>query len=337
MRIAGDAPTGLASWNGGEVGAPRDGGACLTLDGRLALSLARVRHLHSGSLEFRDMQEVCVVVPCFNEEHRLRGADFLSFIASHPDASLCFVDDGSRDGTVAVLEAAAIAAVPDRILVHRLPANGGKAEAVRAGVLHVAATGDGRSSATGTPTCRRRSTRSIGCSRRSRRTPGCQLVLGSRVKRLGAHIERRDVAAHHRDAFSRPAPARFSDSRSTTRSAARSCFAPRWPRVFFAIRFSPGGCSTSKCWCVCATTSDVGHRHDAEVPLGRWEEVGGSKLGLSDMINVPLELLKIRAHYNGADSTKSNHESRSARVTELLGSSPCLPSMSPWRSFGYAG
>jgi dolichyl-phosphate beta-glucosyltransferase len=35
-----------------------------------------------------------------------------------------------------------------------------------------------------------------------------------------------------------------------------------------------------------------------EVPLGRWEEVGGSKLGLSDMINVPLELLKIRAHYN---------------------------------------
>ena len=28
-----------------------------------------------------------------------------------------------------------------------------------------------------------------------------------------------------------------------------------------------------------------------EVPLGRWEEVGGSKLKLSDMINVPLELL----------------------------------------------
>jgi hypothetical protein len=39
-----------------------------------------------------------------------------------------------------------------------------------------------------------------------------------------------------------------------------------------------------------------------EVPLGRWEEVGGSKLGLSDMINVPLELLKIRAHYNTSKS-----------------------------------
>jgi hypothetical protein len=35
-----------------------------------------------------------------------------------------------------------------------------------------------------------------------------------------------------------------------------------------------------------------------EVPLAQWEEVGGSKLGLRDMINVPLELLKIRAYYN---------------------------------------
>jgi hypothetical protein len=26
--------------------------------------------------------------------------------------------------------------------------------------------------------------------------------------------------------------------------------------------------------------------------------VGGSKLGLTDLINVPLELLKIRRHYN---------------------------------------
>ena len=35
-----------------------------------------------------------------------------------------------------------------------------------------------------------------------------------------------------------------------------------------------------------------------EVPLGRWEEVGGSKLAVTEMVNVPLELLKIRSHYN---------------------------------------
>jgi len=35
-----------------------------------------------------------------------------------------------------------------------------------------------------------------------------------------------------------------------------------------------------------------------EVPLGRWEDVRGSKLKLRDVVQVPLELLKIRAHYN---------------------------------------
>ena len=84
------------------------------------------------------MPEVCVVVPCFNEEHRLRGDEFLSFVTSHPAASLCFVDDGSRDGTVTVLERLR-ARCPDRILVHQMPTNRGKAEAVRAGILRLAA------------------------------------------------------------------------------------------------------------------------------------------------------------------------------------------------------
>jgi hypothetical protein len=40
-----------------------------------------------------------------------------------------------------------------------------------------------------------------------------------------------------------------------------------------------------------------------EVPLGRWQEVGGSKLRLNDMMNVPLELLTIRARYNSRQSS----------------------------------
>src|SRR5690242_6610452 len=86
------------------------------------------------------MPEVCVVVPCFNEEHRLRGDEFLSFVGHHPAGTVCFVDDGSRDGTLGVLEQLR-ARCPERILVHRMPINRGKAEAVRAGILHVAAGG----------------------------------------------------------------------------------------------------------------------------------------------------------------------------------------------------
>src|SRR5262249_13991243 len=136
------------------------------------------------------MQEVCVVVPCFNEEHRLRAADFLAFVANHPGASLCFVDDGSRDGTVTVLEKLH-AQCPDRILVYRLPKNGGKAEAVRGGVLHVAESGrwpiigywDADLS---TPLAEVDRLLEV-----LQGNPECPLVLGSGVKRLGAQIDRR--------------------------------------------------------------------------------------------------------------------------------------------------
>src|SRR5262245_45523346 len=86
------------------------------------------------------MPEVCVVIPCYNEERRLPRAALLAFLDTHPAAQLWLVDDGSRDGTVSVLEELR-ASRPQQVIVHRLSGNRGKAEAVRAGVLHIAATG----------------------------------------------------------------------------------------------------------------------------------------------------------------------------------------------------
>ena len=44
-----------------------------------------------------------IVVPCYNEEHRLEEAAFLD-LASSGRLRLLFVDDGSTDGTGAVLK-----------------------------------------------------------------------------------------------------------------------------------------------------------------------------------------------------------------------------------------
>ena len=94
-----------------------------------------------GTLQFRHMPEVCVVIPCFNEEHRLRGADFLAFLDTHPSASLCFVDDGElgRHGGRARSPSREAGRTGFSSSVCRRTA--GKAEAVRAGVLHLAAIG----------------------------------------------------------------------------------------------------------------------------------------------------------------------------------------------------
>ena len=75
-----------------------------------------------------------LVVPCFDEEARLDGPAFLDFAASHPAVRLLFVDDGSRDRTPAILDGLR-AQAPDAVAVIHLPANQGKAAAVRAGIL----------------------------------------------------------------------------------------------------------------------------------------------------------------------------------------------------------
>ena len=78
---------------------------------------------------------VCLVVLCYNEHHRLNVRAFTSFLQACPQVAFCFVDDGSRDGTSEVLDALA-SDNHERVCVLALPANVGKAEAVRLGMRH---------------------------------------------------------------------------------------------------------------------------------------------------------------------------------------------------------
>jgi glycosyltransferase involved in cell wall biosynthesis len=80
------------------------------------------------------MSNSIIVVPCFNEAARLDANAFRAFVASHRDATLLFVDDGSRDKTLELLESLK-QFDPARIGVLPLPRNSGKAEAVRHGLL----------------------------------------------------------------------------------------------------------------------------------------------------------------------------------------------------------
>ena len=76
---------------------------------------------------------VAVVVPCYNEEGRLEVDTFAEFVKGRPWLRFVFVNDGSADGTGAVIEAAAQRS--ERIRALSLERNQGKAEAVRQGIL----------------------------------------------------------------------------------------------------------------------------------------------------------------------------------------------------------
>jgi len=82
--------------------------------------------------------EIALVVPCYNEAARLDAAAFVDFVTTHPGTQLVMVDDGSDDGTAEVIERIRTAA-PASVIAIRLPANRGKGEAVRTGVVAAAA------------------------------------------------------------------------------------------------------------------------------------------------------------------------------------------------------
>lgn len=106
---------------------------------------ARVKRL-IGAPETNAVQElnntiieqrcVGVVIPCYNEEERLLSVEFLDFVDKHSGYHLCFVNDGSKDKTLEVLNKLRKGR-ESFITVYDCEKNGGKAEAVRLGMLHM--------------------------------------------------------------------------------------------------------------------------------------------------------------------------------------------------------
>lgn len=79
--------------------------------------------------------ELCIVIPCYNEEKRLDKGRILNFLKSQKNVLLCFVNDGSSDNTIKILNEIKFSC-PKNAEVISTPNNVGKAEAVRTGILH---------------------------------------------------------------------------------------------------------------------------------------------------------------------------------------------------------
>ncbi len=92
----------------------------------------------SKTIDTRMLQQHCVgvVIPCYNEEERLSSDEFKDFAHRNLGYHLCFVNDGSTDNTLGVLEELK-KGNENNISVYNCEKNGGKAEAVRQGMLHM--------------------------------------------------------------------------------------------------------------------------------------------------------------------------------------------------------
>lgn len=246
------------------------------------------------------MTGTVIVVPCYNEAQRLQPQAFLDLVARDPAVSFVMVDDGSRDGTLAVLDEMHEER-PDRIDVLALQPNGGKAEAVRCGVLRAL---DGGAEQVGfwdadlaTPLEAIAAFRAVFEER-----PHVTMVFGSRVKLLGRHIERNEVRHYLGRVFATAASMALRLPVYDTQCGAklfrrtpelRSYFAdPFLTRWIFDVEILARSMRTP------ALRADiVGNERVYELPLERWTDVAGSKLKPADFLKAIRELARIRWKY----------------------------------------
>jgi glycosyltransferase involved in cell wall biosynthesis len=77
--------------------------------------------------------DTSIVIPCYNEEKGISISEYSNFLDNNPEAFICFVNDGSTDNTLKVLNVLK-EKHPTQIHILSLEKNSGKAEAVRAGI-----------------------------------------------------------------------------------------------------------------------------------------------------------------------------------------------------------
>jgi len=80
------------------------------------------------------VKRIVIVIPCYNEAERLDTSAIAEWLARRDDVTVLFVNDGSKDRTLFVLEGLRQRNL-EQVEVLDLGKNQGKAEAVRRGLL----------------------------------------------------------------------------------------------------------------------------------------------------------------------------------------------------------
>jgi len=129
-----------------------------------------------------------IIIPCYNEESRFPFIEFLKFAENNPNVLLCFVNDGSQDNTLGVLKGLQFES-PQNISVYSCKQNGGKAEAIRQGMLYVYNNFKIPSMGFLDSECATTPEEWLLMAKFKEKYPQFGAIVGSRIQRLGVSIQ----------------------------------------------------------------------------------------------------------------------------------------------------
>lgn len=250
--------------------------------------------------------QVAVVVPCYNEEARLSVDEFRGFLAENESVDFVFVNDGSRDRTDVRLGEIR-SGWEDRVTILDLDRNRGKAEAVRAGMLHGIRSGypfvgfwdaDLATPLTAIPEL----------YRILESHPRIEWVFGSRVRLLGRSIDRRAMRHYLGRVFATATSLVLNLPVYDTQCGAKLFrIVPDSPGIFerpftsrwiFDVELIARLIQQRR-----VRTGEQAADVIYEYPLGEWRDVQGSKLNSSDFLRAAMELIAIRRRYLSQPAT----------------------------------
>lgn len=233
-------------------------------------------------------EKICLVVPCYNEEKRLKIQEFTSF---DPNCYIVFVNDGSKDETLKLIQEN----VSSKCFCLNLEQNQGKAEAIRQGILFLK----------GLPIFSE--IQWVGYWDADLSTPlteiynyllyyqtfapEAQAIWGSRVRRLGSDIKR---------TYKRHILGRFFANVTSLVLHLRCYDSQCGAKLFQKELIAPGfGEKFISRWIFDVELMlRLDHYAIVEYPLQHWYDVGGSKIKMfSVAYRTLMEIFKIRDKY----------------------------------------
>jgi glycosyltransferase involved in cell wall biosynthesis len=235
-----------------------------------------------------------VVVPCYNESKRLRQDDFLHYVEQNDDVAFLFANDGSRDNTLEVLQE--LTAKHERLLMLDIQPNGGKAEAVRKGMLYAA---------------EQYKPDYIAFWDADLATPleeiepmvkwadkGYDAVMGLRLMRLGAKVKRKTMRHYLGRCFATVASMMLKLPVYDTQCGSK-LFRREVVEAIFQEQFITRWLFDVELLARYKQRYGVEQAIQKiyEYPLFQWEDVDGSQLKSRDFFKAPLELMKISKRY----------------------------------------
>jgi dolichyl-phosphate beta-glucosyltransferase len=243
---------------------------------------------------------VSLIIPCYNEAKRLDAASFRAFLAQPSDVRILFVDDGSTDATMAVLQQI-ITGFEQRAGVMHCPKNGGKGEAVRQGILSALSTFHPQAvgfwdADLATPLASVASLLSV-----LKDQPHIEMVFGARVKLLGRHVDRRAIRHYLGRVFATFVSNMLGLSIYDSQCGAKLFRVTAGTEAIFAEPFISKWVFDVE---ILARYLAI-HGKDPhylehiiyEYPLEAWADVAGSKVQPKDFFTALIDMARIRRKY----------------------------------------